>query len=150
MLGDTAGTATPGLVRTILGAIEGPHRPKTIRCHFHDTFGRALLNSWTAVQCGIEAIDASLMGLGGEPHPYFTEPLMVNNGNLATEEIFLLLAASAGETQQSRQRIHQLFETCRWLVSQLHEPVFGRASFAEFVPLAEDQPDEIQQTTYRH
>jgi hydroxymethylglutaryl-CoA lyase len=147
MLGDTAGTATPHTVReTIIAVNDGP-RPETVRVHFHNTFGRALMNSWAAWEVGVDGIDTSLLGLGGEPHPYFISPGQVDNGNCATEEIFPLIIGGAGTGTAAA---NSLYETARWLSDSLKEMAAGRACFAEFVPLTDGGSDEISQGTYRH
>lgn len=132
MLGDTAGTAFPQMVKEILKSIK--LRPKILRVHFHDTFGKALLNSWVAINNGVTAIDSSLLGLGGEPHPYFMDPLKINNGNCATEDIYSLIINNSKEgsfkLMDKNSRI--IFRLCRWLAGKLAEPLpHGRSSFAE-------------------
>lgn len=143
MLGDTAGKATPKQVGDLVGAVnEGP-RPETVRVHFHDTLGRGLLNTWAAVEAGIDGVDSSLLGLGGEPHPYFIGPDRVNNGNCATEELIDLFIAAHPEAHDtwgvSRDGI---FATARWLYDVVEGDVFGRAAFADFVPIELKAPAE--------
>jgi hydroxymethylglutaryl-CoA lyase len=131
MLGDTAGTATPSLVMDTFQMLNGKRKPKVLRVHFHNTFGKALLNSYTAIAAGANAIDASLLGLGGEPHPYFVNPTMVDNGNCATEEVFEFLEAEADTLSEDKSA---LFETARWFASHLPGEIPCRSAFAEFVP----------------
>jgi hydroxymethylglutaryl-CoA lyase len=148
MLGDTAGTATPEMVKSTIVEVQSCVRIDTLRVHFHNTFGRALLNSWAAVESGVDGIDTSLLGLGGESHPYFLSATGVDNGNCATEEIMPLLLS---REPNSKYPIEQLYETARWLAAGLDNEVPGRASFAEFIPLAAgDKENEIPQGTYRH
>ncbi len=164
MLGDTAGTATPELVRETLTALTNSKRPKTIRVHFHNTSGRALLNTWTAILCGVDGVDTSLLGLGGEPHPYFIVPDLVSNGNCPTEDVVDLLAkfkstpevaktATKQRTTTDSQFLYdasKLFDTCRWFSRYLSEIPSGRSSFAEFIPVKEINDHEIPQGTHRH
>lgn len=134
MLGDTAGKATPAQVRSLLEAVDAGPRPATVRVHLHDTLGRALLNTWTAVEHGVDGVDCSLLGVGGEPHPYFLAPNRVNNGNCATEELVdLLFAARPEESAAWGVSRSRLGETARWLYEAVEGDVFGRAAFAEFV-----------------
>ena len=147
MIGDTAGTATPHMVRETIRAINAGPKPNTVRVHFHNTFGRALMNSLAAWEVGIEGIDTSLLGLGGEPHPYFVSPNQVDNGNCATEEIVPLILRRDG----THERItNSLYEMARWLSDSLDEMAPGRAGFAEFIPLADGGSNEIPQGTHRH
>lgn len=162
MLGDTAGTATPELVGETLDALANGKKPKTIRVHFHNTFGRALLNTWTAIMHGVDGVDTSLLGLGGEPHPYFIVPDLVSNGNCPTEDVVALLASFISEIPTSAAdpptktdipvvyQSKRLFEVCRWFSNYLCEVAPGRSSFAEFVPVKEMMNHEISQRTNRH
>jgi hydroxymethylglutaryl-CoA lyase len=148
MLGDTAGTATPGMVRATIESVRSTIPLDMLRVHFHNTFGRALLNSWTAAMCGVNGIDTSLLGLGGEAHPYFVSSNSVDNGNCATEEIFPLLL---DDDLKTGVIVSQLHDTARWLAAQLDSEAPGRAGFAQFVPLEiGDAVNEIPQGTYRH
>ena len=141
MLGDTAGQATPAIVRAVLSEIAASCSPEIIRVHFHDTFGRALLNTWQAIELGIEAVDSSLLGLGGEPYPYFRMPEWVNNGNCATEALVSALIQEYGDV--SKYSLDKLNETARWLFQHIQGTVFGRASFADLIPIPAEENDEI-------
>ena len=150
MLGDTAGTATPAMVRTTLAQVKCITDFRVLRVHFHNTLGRALLNSWTAAECGIDGIDTSLLGLGGEPHPYFISSDRVDNGNCATEELFPLLTTD-GENKDDEASVFELYDIARWFASQLSGDVPGRAPFAQFIPLVIGDPgNEVSQGTHRH
>lgn len=150
MLGDTAGTGTPSKVRRLLRLVaEGP-RPEVVRVHFHDTFGRALLNSWTAIEEGVDGVDGSLLGLGGEKHPYFIDADRINNGDCSTEAIIQLIIDAIPDAEESLQvpSIIELNATSRWLVPHVQGDVFGRSAFAELVSIEGD--DEVQSGTNRH
>ena len=147
MIGDTAGTATPDLVRKTLDSINCGPKPETLRVHFHNTFGRALMNSWVAAEMGVDGIDTSLLGLGGEPHPYFISPNQVDNGNCATEELFpLIVEGRANRTPL----VSSLYDTARWLSNTVKEAAPGHACFAQFIPLPQGGSNEISQGTHRH
>jgi hydroxymethylglutaryl-CoA lyase len=137
MLGDTAGTATPRMVHVTLSGILPPSRPQTLRCHFHNTFGRALLNAWAAVEHHIDGLDSSLLGLGGEGHPYFVVPEMVNNGNLPTEDVLPIIRSLQSEyaNEVPLESASDLLATCRSLASHFDEPPPSRSCFASLVPL---------------
>ena len=53
--------------------------------HFHDTYGQALANTFSALQEGITTFDASAGGLGGCPYAKSA------TGNLATEDLVWML-----------------------------------------------------------
>lgn len=155
MLGDTAGTATPDLIRKTFDGISSIGRPSVLRVHFHNTFGRALLNSWFAHSLGADGIDTSLMGLGGEAHPYFTSPTKVDNGNCATEEVFSTLLGQHGNDAvlgivAATTQIGNILDTCRWFADILNEDPFGRSGFAELIPIEEPNANEISRAANRH
>lgn len=148
MLGDTAGQATPNVVRAVLSEIAADCPPNLIRVHFHDTFSRALLNTWQAIQLGVEAVDSSLLGLGGEPYPYFRIPEFVNNGNCATEALVSALADEYGSV--GNYSPDKLNDIARWLFQHIQGTVYGRASFADLVPVPAEENDEVPQRADRH
>ena len=53
--------------------------------HFHDTYGQALANTFSALQAGVTTFDASAGGLGGCPYAKSA------TGNLATEDLVWML-----------------------------------------------------------
>ncbi|KAL2812147.1 hypothetical protein BJX63DRAFT_432778 [Aspergillus granulosus] len=81
-LGDTTGTGTPTLVRSLLTYLtcHGVPLPK-LAGHFHDSHGQGLQNVWEAYLCGIRVFDSSVSGLGGCPFAPGAK------GNVATEEV---------------------------------------------------------------
>jgi hydroxymethylglutaryl-CoA lyase len=85
-IGDTIGVGTPGRVKDLVGAFGaagvGPDR---LAMHFHDTYGQALANAYSALQEGITTFDASAGGLGGCPYAESA------TGNLATEDLVWML-----------------------------------------------------------
>lgn len=143
MIGDTAGTATPWAVEQFIDVAIRPRQlSPTLRFHFHDTFGRALLNATTVVGLGVADVDASLLGIGGEPHPYFCDGAKVNNGNCATEELLAL----HDDPHSRGAQLEAIYDTCRWLATLLDKPVFGRSAYAAFITPAH----EVSYVTNRH
>jgi hydroxymethylglutaryl-CoA lyase len=128
MLGDTAGQASPGMVAEVLARIAEVPTRALVRGHFHNTFGRALLNSVAAASAGIGALDVSLLGLGGEPHPYFAVPGSVDNGNCATEELVAVLVGDVGHPG-----VGPLYRLARRLAAALDAAPLRRSCFAELV-----------------
>jgi len=84
-LGDTIGVGTPTKVQAMLEAVLQVVPKAKLAVHFHDTYGQALTNIYTALQAGIQVIDSSVAGLGGCPYAAGA------SGNVATEEVVYLL-----------------------------------------------------------
>ncbi len=80
-LADTAGYAVPDRVETLFGAILDAGNDLECACHFHDTYGLALANTYAALKAGVKYFEASVAGLGGCP---FTA---LAGGNLCTEDL---------------------------------------------------------------
>ena len=85
-LGDTIGVGTAGQVTTLIDAFVAAGMAKDdLAMHFHDTYGQALANTYSALQSGITTYDASAGGLGGCPYAKSA------TGNLATEDLVWML-----------------------------------------------------------
>jgi len=84
-LGDTVGVGTPGSVQKMLQAVSARVPTAKLAVHFHDTYGQALTNIYTALQNGISVIDSSIAGSGGCPYAKGA------SGNVATEDVVYLL-----------------------------------------------------------
>lgn len=82
-LGDTIGVGTPKQVQDLLRDIPVPL--EKVAVHFHDTYGQAIANIYTALERGIFIVDSSVSGLGGCP---FAKGA---TGNVATEDLLYLL-----------------------------------------------------------
>ena len=68
-LGDTIGVGTAGQVTALIDAFVAAGMAKDdLAMHFHDTYGQALANTYSALQSGITTYDASAGGLGGCPY----------------------------------------------------------------------------------
>ena len=68
-LGDTIGVGTAGHVKAWSTPSSTPGmRTDQLAMHFHDTYGQALANAFSALQEGITTFDASAGGLGGCPY----------------------------------------------------------------------------------
>ncbi|KAG9242247.1 hydroxymethylglutaryl-CoA lyase [Calycina marina] len=81
-LGDTTGMGTGPSTRSLLKAMHAAGiQNEDIACHFHDTYGQALVNTAVSLEHGIRIFDSSVGGLGGCPYsPGAT-------GNVATEDM---------------------------------------------------------------
>lgn len=117
-LGDTIGVATPGHVRALLEAINargiGMER---IALHFHDTYGGALANVLSGLQCGVTEYDSAAGGLGGCP---FAKSA---TGNLATEDLVWMLTGLGIRTGVDLDR---LLPISAWMAGKLGRPAPSR------------------------
>lgn len=84
-LGDTIGIGTVTSVQKMLQAVITKVPVEKLAVHFHDTYGQALTNIYTALQMGIKVVDSAIAGLGGCPYAKGA------SGNVATEEVVYLL-----------------------------------------------------------
>lgn len=84
-LADTAGHGTPTQVQHYYESIRARSDKITLACHFHNTYGLAMANSWAAMQAGVTYFESSFGGLGGCP---FTK---IAGGNLCTEDFVHML-----------------------------------------------------------
>jgi hydroxymethylglutaryl-CoA lyase len=118
-LGDTIGVATPGQVTALLSAFQASGtQTSSLAVHFHDTYGQALANTLTALNCGVTTIDASAGGLGGCPYAKSA------TGNLATEDLVWQLDGLGIDTGID---LAKLAATSRWMAAQLGRPSPSRA-----------------------
>ncbi len=84
-LGDTIGVGTVASVQKMLQAVVAKVPTEKLAVHFHDTYGQALTNIYTALQQGIKVVDSAIAGLGGCPYAKGA------SGNVATEDVVYLL-----------------------------------------------------------
>ncbi|MFH1766558.1 MAG: hydroxymethylglutaryl-CoA lyase [Patescibacteria group bacterium] len=79
-LADTAGHATPDQVEKLYEAIFKLDSTVEAACHFHNTYGMGIANTYAAMKVGVQNYESSVAGLGGCP---FTK---VAAGNVCTED----------------------------------------------------------------
>ncbi|MEV8377297.1 hydroxymethylglutaryl-CoA lyase [Kribbella sp. NPDC056861] len=117
-LGDTIGVATPGQVVALIKAFEGAGvGVDKLAVHFHDTYGQALANTFTALREGVTVVDSSAGGLGGCPYAESA------TGNLATEDLLWQLDGLGIETGVD---LESLVTTSAWMAKQLGKPSASR------------------------
>ena len=91
-IADTIGVGTPEGTRRVMEAVLALTEVSRVNGHFHDTYGRALVNIGACLDLGIRSFDASVAGIGGCPFaPGAT-------GNVATESVLALLTERGFET----------------------------------------------------
>ena len=84
-LGDTIGVGTAKKVDELLDLLVQHIDKSKLAVHFHDTYGQALTNIYTALTRGIATVDSAVAGLGGCPYAKGA------SGNVATEDVVYLL-----------------------------------------------------------
>lgn len=84
-LGDTIGVGTPKQTITLIETIRDFIPLDKVSMHFHDTYGQAIANIYSALLSGITKFDSSVAGLGGCPYARGA------SGNVATEDVLYLM-----------------------------------------------------------
>ncbi|MDI6780284.1 MAG: hydroxymethylglutaryl-CoA lyase [Bacteroidota bacterium] len=79
-LADTAGHATPDQVEMLYEAIFKLDSSVEAACHFHNTYGMGIANTYAAMKVGVQNYESSVAGLGGCPF------IKVAAGNVCTED----------------------------------------------------------------
>lgn len=91
-LGDTIGVGTPKQTKAVIDEISELLPVSQLGMHFHDTYGQAIANIFTSLECGISRFDSSVAGLGGCPYARGA------TGNVATEDVLYLMHGLGIET----------------------------------------------------
>lgn len=120
-LADTIGVGVPAQVAERTAAVRSIAPGIRLRYHFHNTRNTGYANAQAAVEAGVDALDASVGGVGGCPFaPEAT-------GNIATEDLTYLLERSGIKTGVD---LAASADCGRWLGERLGETVpalLGRA-----------------------
>lgn len=82
---DTVGLAHPGLIKEIVTNVLKEYRDCEFQIHIHDTRNMGIINSYTALECGINKIQTAIGGLGGCPFAPGA------SGNTSTEDFVYML-----------------------------------------------------------
>lgn len=89
---DSIGIATPNMIEERITALKETFPEASFSIHVHDTRNMGMLNSLTAIRCGITHVETSVGGLGGCPFsPGAT-------GNTSTEDMVYMLNEMGYET----------------------------------------------------
>lgn len=105
-LGDTIGVADPVQVKAILSELLAQYDSNLFALHFHDTYGRALANIFTALELGITKYDSAIGGLGGCPYAPGA------SGNVSTNDLVNFLHRLDVQTNIDEEK---LFTATRFL-----------------------------------
>lgn len=121
-LGDTSGVGTAKDVGDLLKGLKAAGVPMTkLAGHFHDTYGQAISNIWTAYQHGIRVFDSSIAGLGGCPYCPGAK------GNASTEDVVYLFQRAGIETGVD---LNALAQVGSWITAELGIPNHSRVGEA--------------------
>ncbi|MEY2456259.1 MAG: hydroxymethylglutaryl-CoA lyase, partial [Acidimicrobiaceae bacterium] len=125
-IADTIGVAVPTDVTARVAAVRSVLEPGVrLRAHFHNTRNTGIANAYAAYEAGVEAIDASLGGIGGCPFaPNAT-------GNVPTEDVAYLFERMGVDTGLD---LAKLIETVPWIEAQLGSRVPGLLAKAGLFP----------------
>jgi hydroxymethylglutaryl-CoA lyase len=129
-LGDTIGIGTPVDVQTMLESVAKRVPVSALAGHYHDTYGRALMNIYASYQFGIRVFDSSVSGLGGCPYAKGA------SGNVATEDVVFLMNSLGAHTGVD---LEMLVDVSAWVSALLHRAPNSkvtRAILAKHVPEA--------------
>lgn len=91
MLGDTTGAANPLIVRERIGELISLFPDTKFIAHFHDTRGNGVLNSFAALELGLEYVDSSIGAIGGQPSSGANKYQFGFTGNTCSEDLVALL-----------------------------------------------------------
>lgn len=120
-LGDTIGIGTPPQTKAMLSEVAKRVPVSRLAGHYHDTWGRALLNVYASLEEGVSAFDSSVAGLGGCPYAPGA------SGNVATEDLVAMLHALGIETGINLQLV---CETAAWISEALGRKPSSRVAQA--------------------
>jgi hydroxymethylglutaryl-CoA lyase len=120
-LGDTVGVGTPLRVQGMLDSVIDKVPIAQLAVHFHDTYGQALANILTALQCGVTVVDSSVAGLGGCPYAKGAA------GNVATEDLLYMLNGLGIETGVD---LDALIAAGQFITSHLGQTTGSRVALA--------------------
>jgi hydroxymethylglutaryl-CoA lyase len=124
-LADSIGAAAPTDVTERLTAARAILGAAALRAHFHNTRNTGIANAYAAVECGVDALDASLGGIGGCPFaPNAT-------GNIPTEDLVYMLERMGIDTGID---LAALAAVVPWIEERLAKRVPGLLSKAGLFP----------------
>jgi hydroxymethylglutaryl-CoA lyase len=122
---DTIGVAAPSAVHERLAAVRAAAPGVPLRAHFHNTRNTGLANAYAAVEAGVDALDASLGGIGGCPFaPNAT-------GNVPTEDLAYMLERMGIDTGLD---LAKLIDIVPWIEERLGKRVPGLLAKAGLFP----------------
>lgn len=129
-LGDTIGIGTPVDVQKMLKSVAKRVPVSALAGHYHDTYGRALMNIYASYQFGVRVFDSSVGGLGGCPYAKGA------SGNVSTEDVVFLMNSLGANTGVDLETLVAVSEWVSTLLHRVPSPKVTRAILAKRVPEA--------------
>lgn len=120
-LGDTIGVGTPFKTKTLLEKVSSVVPIEQLAVHFHDTYGQALANIYSALEEGVATIDSSVAGIGGCPYAKGA------SGNVATEDVVYMLNGMGIETGVD---LKKLIQVGRFISDVIGQPPQSKVNLA--------------------
>lgn len=120
-LGDTIGVGTKLTISDMIKDLLKFVDDDKMAIHCHDTYGQALVNICTALDCGLKIIDSSVSGLGGCPYAKGA------TGNVATEDLVYMLH---GLGEQTGIDLKKLVQAGHFISSVLNKPSASKVNNA--------------------
>ncbi|EPS44949.1 hypothetical protein H072_983 [Dactylellina haptotyla CBS 200.50] len=129
-LGDTTGVGNPYSIDVLMKALVDAGVPvEKLACHFHDTYGQAIVNCMVGLANGVRVFDSSVAGLGGCPYAKGA------TGNVATEDLVYFLHSVGMTTGVDLEKVS---EVGAWISKAI-----GRKNNSKVGPaLLAKRPDE--------
>ncbi len=98
-LADTSGYAYPLKVERMFKKLISMNPNVEFACHFHNTYGLGIVNSYVAIQNGVKYVETAFGGLGG--CPFTKQPA----GNVCTEDFVYMLQKMGLRTEIDLSKI---------------------------------------------
>lgn len=102
-LADTMAWATPGSIRTVVGAVRSQYPDLELSLHLHDTRGMGIANAYAGMEMGVAVFDAAVAGLGGCPFAAHAGAA----GNVCTEDLVFMCQEMGIETGIDLEKLIQ-------------------------------------------
>jgi len=126
-LGDTIGVGTAASTQQLLDVMCQAINVEQLAGHFHNTYGQALTNIYTALGYGVATFDASVAGLGGCPYAPGA------SGNVATEDVLYLLHGLGIETGIELDKLAAVGHFISTLLQRENRSAVGNATTSKQV-----------------
>lgn len=107
---DSIGIATPNLVKSRVSLMMEKFPDCSFKVHIHDTRNMGMINTLTAIECGIADVEVALGGLGGCPYAKGA------GGNTSAEDLVYMLDGMGYDTGIDFDRY---LETARYMHRQV-------------------------------
>ncbi|MET3697000.1 hydroxymethylglutaryl-CoA lyase [Bacillus oleivorans] len=113
---DTVGLAHPELIKEVVGTVLKTYPDCEFQIHIHDTRNMGMINSFTAIQCGITKVQTAIGGLGGCPFAPGA------SGNTSTEDFVYMLNKMGYDTGVN---FDTLLETATYLKGNVTSGIYS-------------------------